>query len=259
MKYAINQLIKSLVNPYTTIVFILLILVTIFYKKIRGFMGEFWVKQELKKLPKKEYYILNNIMIKVNDETSQIDHIVISKFGIFVIEMKNYYGLIKGNEYNKNWQQYLGKNRYDFKNPIHQNYGHIQVLCNKLDLPIEYFKSIICFSNQTKLDIESKKTPVVYLDFISDTILKQQNEIIEMDLNEIREKILDANIIDKQGRKSHVVEIKKDIKEKDDKLKNKICPECGGNLEVKNGRYGMFMGCSNYPKCKYTHKIMQAK
>ena len=64
MEYAINQLIKSLINPTNIIIFILLILVTVFYKKIRGFMGEFWVKQELKKLPKDKYIILNDIMIK---------------------------------------------------------------------------------------------------------------------------------------------------------------------------------------------------
>ena len=59
MEYAINQLIKSLINPTNIIIFILLILVTVFYKKIRGFMGEFWVKQELKKLPKDKYIIIN--------------------------------------------------------------------------------------------------------------------------------------------------------------------------------------------------------
>lgn len=30
------------------------------------------------------------------------------------------------------------------------------------------------------------------------------------------------------------------------------CPKCGGNLILKNGKYGSFYGCSNYPNCKYT-------
>lgn len=37
-----------------------------------------------------------------------------------------------------------------------------------------------------------------------------------------------------------------------------ICPECKGKLQEKSGRYGRFMGCSNYPECKYARKINRA-
>lgn len=30
------------------------------------------------------------------------------------------------------------------------------------------------------------------------------------------------------------------------------CPRCGGELVKRNGRYGPFYGCSNYPQCRYT-------
>ena len=33
-----------------------------------------------------------------------------------------------------------------------------------------------------------------------------------------------------------------------------VCPLCGGKLIMRNGKYGRFIGCSNYPKCKYTEK-----
>ena len=32
------------------------------------------------------------------------------------------------------------------------------------------------------------------------------------------------------------------------------CPKCGGRLVPRSGQYGKFMGCSNYPDCKYTKK-----
>lgn len=32
------------------------------------------------------------------------------------------------------------------------------------------------------------------------------------------------------------------------------CPECGGDLVVRKGRYGTFVACSNYPTCKYIKK-----
>lgn len=35
-------------------------------------------------------------------------------------------------------------------------------------------------------------------------------------------------------------------------MKNKKCPDCDGNLIIRNGKYGEFYGCSNFPRCKYT-------
>ena len=146
MNDAINLLINLyLKEPIFWIVIILGILSTIYYKKLRGFMGEFWVKSELNKLPKKDYLVLNDILIKSSKGTHQIDHIILSKFGIFVVEMKNYYGLITGDEYKDKWIQHLGKNKQYFNNPIHQNYGHIKALQELLNFDEEKFISIICF------------------------------------------------------------------------------------------------------------------
>ena len=33
-----------------------------------------------------------------------------------------------------------------------------------------------------------------------------------------------------------------------------ICPKCGGKLIMREGKYGSFIGCSNFPKCRYTQK-----
>ena len=63
--------------PYAIPIIILGILSVVFYKKIVGAAGEFWVKRELKKLPK-EYEVLNNIMIRTNNQIHLIDHVVVS-------------------------------------------------------------------------------------------------------------------------------------------------------------------------------------
>lgn len=73
-------------------------------------------------------------MIKQNGCTHQIDHLIISQFGIFVVEMKNYYGLILGEEHKDKWIQYLGKKKSYFLNPIHQNYGHVKALEELLNI-----------------------------------------------------------------------------------------------------------------------------
>lgn len=270
MQEFVNVLLLELFKrPSFWIFMIVAILGSLFYKNIRGFMGEFWVKLELMKLSKSDYTVLNNIMLKSNNGTHQIDHIVISKFGIFVIETKNYYGLIKGSEYSKNWTQYLGKNKFQFYNPIHQNYGHIKVLEEFLEMTEENFVSIVCFSNQAKLSVKAKN--VTQVDFLSRLIQSSYKlEIVKEDLQLIKTKIEANNITDRKIRNEHIKNIKLKIDDASEKSysekclnENEVtisteemhyneCPQCGGKLVEKNGKYGKFIACSNYPKCRYT-------
>ena len=238
---------------YTIILIVLYTILKIYYPKFRGIMGEFWVKLELGKLPKNKYIVFNDIMIKDEKGTHQIDHLVLSKFGIFVIEMKNYYGLIKGKEFDNKWCQYLGKNKSYFINPIHQNYGHIKSLSNLLKLDDKYFISVICFSNQAKVDVKSSSI-VTQVDFLDNEILKYNENIVDSDIKELANIIISNNIDDKALRKQHVKDIHTKINN-DRKLENNmICPKCGNELVERNGKYGKFIGCSNYPKCKYIKK-----
>ena len=54
--------------------------------------------------------------------------------------------------------------------------------------------------------------------------------------------------------------LKKDVKNKvnqkiaEKKTGDGICPKCGGKLIMRDGKYGKFIGCSNFPKCRYTQK-----
>lgn len=238
---------------YIIIIFILCILIDKIYPKFRGFMGEFWVKLELGKLPKNKYIIFSDILIKDEKGTHQIDHLVLSKFGIFVIEMKNYYGLIKGKEFDNKWCQYLGKNKSYFINPIHQNFGHIKSLSNLLKLDDKYFISIICFSNQAKVDVKSSSI-VTQVDYLKDEILKYEELLVDNDIKELSNIIISNNIEDKFLRKQHMKDVCIKINNNRDLENNMICPKCGSELVERNSKYGKFIGCSNYPKCKYIKK-----
>lgn len=47
---------------------------------------------------------------------------------------------------------------------------------------------------------------------------------------------------------------------KEDGSDPRLCPECGkGHLSVKLGKFGAFLGCSNYPECKYTKPLTDVK
>lgn len=244
--------IKTIItNPPLLFMVVLSILLKIYYPTLRGLIGEFKVKQKLKRLPQKEYIVLNDIMLEDENGTHQIDHIVISKYGIFVIEMKNYYGMIVGDEYKSSWIQYLGKKKSYFKNPIHQNYGHVLVLEKKLNLDNNIFIPIVCFSNQVNMKVQTTSI-VIQLDYLIKTIKSFYKVQIDKDINIIANTLESLNIIDKDKRKQHIKNIKLKIKEDNIKVDNMICPKCGNKLVLRNGKYGTFIACSNYPKCKYT-------
>ena len=64
--------------------------------------------------------------------------------------------------------------------------------------------------------------------------------------------LVSANVADKTARKQHVTSVKQNQARRDSAVSNGKCPRCGGNLFQRDGRYGRFYGCSNYPRCKYT-------
>lgn len=250
MELILVEALKTIFRPQVLIMIILCILMDVYYKKFIGMAGEFWVKRELKKLSD-EYLVINDIMIKTKDGiTHQIDHVVISKYGIFVIETKQYNGYIKGNDYDKRWLIKNGKKKIYVNNPLHQNYGHVKSLEEILNLPEEKFISLVCIPSRATVSVKSNNVTRIY-DLI-DKIISYKEDIIE-NPNELYEIITNLNITDKVERKVHVKNAREIKSNKDEELKNK-CPKCGGELIKRNGKYGEFMGCSNFPKCRYIAK-----
>ncbi len=219
--------------------------------KITGWFGEKWTKDALDSLDKDKYIVLNDIMIKTKDFTHQIDHRVLSKYGIFVIETKQYNGYIKCSKYDKKWVRYIkGKAPIYYTNPIRQNYGHVKAICELLNISEDKVLNIVCIpSNNVRLEIEHDGELTTGLT-INDKITSYKEEIID-NVDELKEKIVINNIVDKEVRKKHNERIQS-LKEFYD---DKTCPLCGGKLKLRTGKYGNFFGCSNYPKCKYTRKV----
>ena len=250
MELILMEALKTIFRPQVLIMIILCILMDVYYKKVIGMAGEFWVKRELKKLSD-EYLVINDIMIKTKDGiTHQINHVVISKYGIFVIETKQYNGYIKGNDYDKRWLIKNGKKKIYVNNPLHQNYGHVKSLEEILNLPKEKFISLVCIPSRATLSVKSNNVTRIY--DLLDKIASYKEDIIE-NPNELYEIINNLNITDKAERKVHVKNAREIKNNKDEELKNK-CPKCGGELIKRNGKYGEFMGCSNFPKCRYIAK-----
>lgn len=109
---------------------VLLGIFKLFKPFLKGKLGEFAVATHVKLYLKDPQYILLNDLTLPDGAgaTTQIDHLLLSPYGIFVIETKNYKGWIFASARQKQWTQKIYKNSYTFQNPIHQNYKHIKVL-----------------------------------------------------------------------------------------------------------------------------------
>lgn len=113
-----------------------------------GRLDEWRVANKLSKLPQ-EYIIFNNLLFASLNKSTQIDHLVISPYGIFVIETKGHHGLITGNENEAYWTQHLNSNKYKLYNPVLQNQSHVNATSFHLHVDKSLITSIVVFTNAT--------------------------------------------------------------------------------------------------------------
>ncbi len=103
------------------------------------------------------------------------------------------------------------------------------------DLVVEYFPSIVdvefTSSMEDKLD-EIAQGDIQWVEVIRDFYTPFKDSLDHAKANMPKTKIKPESI----GRE---------------------CPECGGDLVLRTGRYGRFISCSNFPKCKYTEPWLE--
>lgn len=120
------------------------------HNESKGEEGEIQVGLALCRLDRATYHAFHNLTLKGRDGTAQIDHVLISRHGIFVLETKNYRGWIYGKEFEAQWTQKRSDgSARSFQNPLRQNRRHIQVLAELLELPEDRFHSLVVFCGES--------------------------------------------------------------------------------------------------------------
>lgn len=194
--------------------------------KRKGELGEYKIDIQLDQLPK-EYQYLSDILVKnpkAKSGYSQIDHIVITNYGIFVIETKNYQGTIYGGKNRKTWSV---NGKFKMMNPFIQNYGHIQAIRGLIDKKYyDLFISMVSFTKRCTFKIDeldfrkiASNELIVYDVELSEyihrklSVLKIHNKKPILNMNEISNifnAIVDANIEDQVIRDNHVQSLKEE-------------------------------------------------
>ena len=219
----------------------------------KGELGEYKIDIQLDQLPKSFKYVSDLLLPnpKAHSGYSQIDHVVISPYGLFVIETKNYAGEISGGKKDKVWFQ---NKRYEIINPLRQNFGHISTLKRLLAdyNSLEFYYSIISFTRRSifKVDVELRKITsselVIYdtelSDFITRKIAVLSREhskpiLNDSNISQIYKVLSDANIKDENIRLEHVKKNEARKKEQPHKLDNSCnkekCLICGKPVSEK--------------------------
>lgn len=237
--------------------------------KQKGKRGELRIQKILAQLPENDYTTFNDVVLRTAHGTTQIDHVVVSRYGIFVIETKNYRGEIFGNDDRQNWKQIIKTNvtfrkkrsktytyikNSEFYNPVRQSLGHVAQVRHILEhIPNVKIVSIVVFSNQADLSGVNSMHHVIYASELLSCIRSYTNlSISEQDLTRVRIQLIDTDLREVVTDKEHKKNVQQARAYQESKIKDGICPRCGKPLVHRKGNFGNFYGCSGYPTCRFT-------
>lgn len=173
-----------------------------------GKRGEKEVYKTLKKGLGRKYKILRDVYLGSEKKSTQIDLLVVSRYGIFVIEVKNWSGKIYGTEESLNWQVYNKGYRNEYYNPIRQNNGHLNSLKKAIGGDLVY-TPIVVFTG--KADISNLRGEVVSVEKLVKFIKSFKKKVMSRrKRNEVYKKIKKENKRSlKRSHKKYVEKLKK--------------------------------------------------
>lgn len=138
----------------------------------------------LKNFGPPDYHLINHFTVQMKDGTTQVDHILVSRFGVFVIETKDYKGWIFGGAKQRSWTQVLFRAKFRFQNPIHQNMRHVRAVQGLLHfLPPGAIKSVVVFTGEAEFRTEIPPG-VFYISGLVNYLRSQIDEV--MSLNQLQ-------------------------------------------------------------------------
>ena len=219
----------------------------------KGARGERIVAERLRSGLPTEYRLLNNVYLPLPDgTTTQIDQIVVSQYGVFVVETKTYSGWIFGDETSAQWTQTIYRKKSRFQNPLRQNYRHICALADNLGIAKSYFHSVVVFTGDCTFKTEMPEN-VVFSRRAADYIRSFDKPIIKASqVDELADAIAEwQGTVSEERRSSHVANLRRRlsaVREGD----APACPYCGGRMVLRTRKKdgAKFYGCESYPACR---------
>ena len=221
-----------------TLLSILVFTVFYFFKSpwFKGFAGEMMVHISAKiHLNKDKYHVLRNVTLPTADGTTQIDHIIVSQYGVFVIETKNMKGWIFGGARQKTWTQKIFKYTKKFQNPLHQNFKHVETLKSLLELTDQQIFSVVVFVGSSTFKTEMPNNVISGPGLIRYIESKNRPVILVTDVPMIVSKIEAERLVpSRKTTKAHIEHVQNRIEEKQNRHSRPESKDTAAVREVKN-------------------------
>lgn len=224
----------------------------------KGHIGELLVRLFARWFLDKSVYLpLHNVTLDTPDGTTQIDHVFLSRFGVFVLETKNMSGWIFGGEKQAQWTQKIYRNTYKFQNPLRQNYKHLKALEATLGVDSEYLYSVITFVGGSTFKTAMPACVTQGIGFVRYIKSFQQQVFSEAEIEAMHRTL-------ETGRRAPSLathrEHVQNLKRRSDPTAERNCPKCGNSLTLRTMKKGsnagqQFWGCSAYPRCRVMQSL----
>ncbi len=210
-------------------------------------------------LDSEDYYLMKNVVFLTFDGLQKFDYLIVSRFGLFVVMVQHYSGMIEGTEYEQTWSQWVrGKQKKQFANPMEVVNERVDTICGLLSLsksqvfPVVLFAGISGFKNQLSNKITYGAR---YLKYIrSKNKLMFSSKQIEKFVATIEAKRKRQGLINEFDKKEKAQQTVSPL------LQENLCPKCGSPMEVKSEQEAansskQLLVCQLYPTCRYSRQI----
>lgn len=156
----------------------------------KGFAGEAKVNFLVRwRLDKQNYHLIKNVTLPTEKGTTQIDHIIVSRYGVFVIETKTMKGWLFGSPTQKQWTQKINNYSSQFQNPLHQNYKHLKTLQNILGLTDDKLHPVVVFAGSSRFKTPMPNNVIPLKGFIKHIRSKRHRVLSSADVSDIVRRI----------------------------------------------------------------------
>lgn len=221
---------------------------------ISGWVGETKTKFHLwLNLDSRLYRKIHNVIVPAKIGTTQIDHLIVSPYGLFIVETKNLKGWIFGAYNQPRWTQVIFGYKYYFQNPIHQTFRQMKTLAKYLEINELLINTVIYFNGGCRFKTLLPSN-VINRHLARYIKSYQEQALSEDEIRFILQKINQLKLDPTLNNTDHVKALR-------DRYSSTVtCPKCGSALIERTttkgyGRNSKFLGCTNYPNCRYTRNI----
>lgn len=221
---------------------------------LKGWFGEkktafsIWLS-----LDSKVYQRFHDLIVPSSNGSTQIDHLLVSPYGLFIVETKNKKGWIFGSGDQPKWTQTLFGKKYQFQNPLRQTFRQKKVLAEFLGLRESKIHDVVFFVGDCKF--KTRLPDNVIRSGLGRHIKRYKQPILTPEevhriLFSLKSHIATSSIT----KRDHVRSLKQRHSS------TTVCPRCGSALVERKAKKGpkagsRFLGCEGYPRCRFTRRI----